>query len=65
VRTRALSLAQAEMVLQGFERDLAPGLLELKLEPQDSRNADACLRGWSTRLGAADLGIDAERLGAR
>jgi len=45
VRTKALSQAQAEAVLQGFERSLAPGLLMLELEPQDFRNANACQRG--------------------
>ena len=40
--------------LQGFEHGLAPGLLVLELEPQDFRNANACLRGWSTSLRAAD-----------
>jgi predicted nucleic acid-binding protein len=54
VRTKALSCAQAETVLQGFERSLAPALLVLELEPQDFRNANACLRGWSTSLRAAD-----------
>ena len=54
VRTKALSPSQAEAVLQGFERGLAPGLLVLELEPQDFRNADACLRGWTTSLRAAD-----------
>ena len=54
VRTKALSQAQAETVLQGYERSLAPGLLVLELEPQDFRNANACLRGWSTSLRAAD-----------
>jgi predicted nucleic acid-binding protein len=54
VRTKALSQAQAEAVLQGFERSLAPGLLMLELEPQDFRNANACLRGWTTTLRAAD-----------
>jgi hypothetical protein len=39
------SQAQAEAVLQGFERSLAPGLLMLELEPQDFRNANACQRG--------------------
>ena len=48
VRTKALSESQAEAVLQGFERSLAPGLLVLELEPQDFRNANGCLRGWST-----------------
>jgi len=48
------SQAQAEAVLQGFERSLAPGLLMLELEPQDFRNANACLRGWTTTLRAAD-----------
>ncbi len=33
---------------------LAPGLLVLEPEPQDFRNANACLRGWSTSLRAAD-----------
>jgi predicted nucleic acid-binding protein len=54
VRTKALSPSQAEAVLQGFERSLAPGLLELELEPQDFRNANACLRGWRSRLRAGD-----------
>ena len=54
MRTGALSQGQAEAVLQGFERSLAPGLLVLELEPQDFRNANACLRGWSTTLRAAD-----------
>ena len=54
VRTKALSPSQAEVVLQGFERSLAPGLLVLTLEPQDFRNANACLRGWTTTLRAAD-----------
>ena len=54
VRTKALSQAQAETVLQSFERSLAPALLVLELEPQDFRNANACLRGWSTNLRAAD-----------
>jgi hypothetical protein len=48
VRTGALSPAQAEAVLQCFERSLAPGPLVLELEPQDFRNANACLRCWST-----------------
>jgi predicted nucleic acid-binding protein len=54
VRTRALSQAQAEAVLQGFERSLAPGLLLLEPQPQDFDNANACLRGWTTTLRAAD-----------
>jgi predicted nucleic acid-binding protein len=54
VRTKALSPSQAEAVLQGFERSLAPGLLMLEVEPQDFRNANACLRGWTTALRAAD-----------
>jgi predicted nucleic acid-binding protein len=32
----------------------APGLLMLKLEPQDFRNANACVRCWTTSLRAAD-----------
>lgn len=54
VRTGALSLEQAEAVLEGFERSLAPALLVLEVEPQDFRNADACLRGWTTALRGAD-----------
>jgi predicted nucleic acid-binding protein len=54
VRTKALNPSQAETVLRGFERSLAPALLELELEPQDFRNANACLRGWTTTLRAAD-----------
>lgn len=53
-RTKALSPSQAEAVLKGFERSLAPGLLELELEPQDFRNANACLRGWRSSLRAGD-----------
>lgn len=41
-------------MLQGFERSLAPGLLELGLESQDFRNANACLRGWRSSLRAGD-----------
>jgi predicted nucleic acid-binding protein len=54
VRTQALSPEQADAVLQGFERHLAPGLLLLEPDPQDFRNANACLRGWATGLRAAD-----------
>jgi len=54
VRTKALTPSQAEAVLQGFERSLAPGLLMLEVEPQDFRNANACLRGWTAALRAAD-----------
>ncbi|MCP9930588.1 type II toxin-antitoxin system VapC family toxin [Cyanobium sp. AMD-g] len=54
VRTGALGPAQAEAVLHGIERTLAPGFLVLEVEPQDCRNADACLRGWTTTLRAAD-----------
>ena len=54
VRTKALTPSQAEAVLLGFERSLAPGLLMLEVEPQDFRNANACLRGWTTTLRAAD-----------
>ncbi len=54
VRTKALSQAQAETVLNAFERSLAPGLLVLEPEPQDFRNANACLCGWTTSLRAAD-----------
>jgi predicted nucleic acid-binding protein len=54
VRTGALSPAQAEAVLEGFERSLAPGFLMLEVQPQDFRNASACLRGWTTALWAAD-----------
>ena len=44
VRTSALSPAQADAVLQSFERHLAPGILLLDLDPQDFLNANACLR---------------------
>ena len=54
VRTKALTHAEAEAVLQGFGRSLAPGLLVLEPEPQDFRNANACLRGWTSSLRAAD-----------
>jgi hypothetical protein len=53
LRTGALSPAQAEAVLQGFAPSLAPGPLVLELELQDFRNANACLRCWSTTLPAA------------
>jgi len=54
VRTGALSTTEADRVLEGFERNLAPSLLWLDLETDDFRNANACLRGWSTTLCAAD-----------
>ena len=54
VRTKALNPAQAETVLHGFERTLAPGFLMLAVEPQDFHNAQACLRGWTTALREAD-----------
>jgi uncharacterized protein len=54
VRTGALSATEADRVLEVFARSLAPGLLWLNLEADDFRNANACLRGWSTSLGAAD-----------
>jgi predicted nucleic acid-binding protein len=54
VRSGALKPAQAEQVLQGFEHSLAPALLMLDLDRQDFRNANACLRGWTTTLRAAD-----------
>ncbi|AFY29590.1 type II toxin-antitoxin system VapC family toxin [Cyanobium gracile] len=44
VRTGALSPLQAEAVLEGFERSLAPGFLILEVQPQDFRNADAWMR---------------------
>ena len=54
VRTGALSATEADRVLEVFARSIAPGLLWLNLEADDFRNANACLRGWSTSLGAAD-----------
>ena len=54
VRTGALSATEADRVLEVFESSLAPGLLWLDLEADDFRNANACLRGWSTSLCAAD-----------
>jgi hypothetical protein len=54
VRTGALSPSQAEAVLEGFERSLAPGFLMLEVQSQDFRNASACLRSWTTALRAAD-----------
>jgi predicted nucleic acid-binding protein len=54
VRTGALSATDADRVLEVFESSLAPGLLWLDLETDDFRNANACLRGWSTSLRAAD-----------
>lgn len=54
VRTRALSPSQAEAVLKGFEHSLFPGFLMLEVQPQDFRNSDACLRGWTTALRASD-----------
>jgi predicted nucleic acid-binding protein len=50
----ALSTTDADRVLEVFESSLAPGLLWLNLEADDFRNANACLRGWSTSLRAAD-----------
>ncbi len=46
MRTSALSTTRAEALLLGFERGLSPALMELELEAQDFRNANACLRGW-------------------
>lgn len=69
--TSFLAQAQAGAILQVFERSLAPGLLLLELEPQDFRNANACLRGWITTLCSLDapfvaaakqLGLEAELL---
>ena len=54
MRTKALSQVQAGAVLQGFERSLGSGLQLLELEWQDCLNANACLRGWTTTLRAAD-----------
>ena len=54
VRTGALSATEADRVLEVFDSSLAPGLLWLDLEADDFRNANACLRGWSTSLRAAD-----------
>jgi predicted nucleic acid-binding protein len=54
VRTGALSATEADRVLEVFESSLAPGLLWLDLEADDFRNANACLRGWSTSLRTAD-----------
>jgi predicted nucleic acid-binding protein len=54
VRSGALSTTDADRVLEVFESSLAPGLLWLDLEADDFRNANACLRGWSTSLRAAD-----------
>lgn len=54
VRTGALNAAEADRVLAGFEQTLAPALLCLALDAQDFCNANACLRGWSTSLRAAD-----------
>jgi len=45
MRTHALSPTQADAVLRGFERHLAPVLLPLDPAPQDFRNVNACLRG--------------------
>ena len=54
VRVGALSAAEADGVLDGFERSLAPALLLLDLQDQDFLHANACLRGWGTSLRAAD-----------
>jgi predicted nucleic acid-binding protein len=54
VRTGSLTLDQADRVLQTFEQELAPALVMLELQPVDFRHADACLRGWTTNLRAAD-----------
>ena len=54
VRTGALGPSQAEAVLEGFERSLAPGFLMLEVQSQDFRNASACLRGWTPALRASD-----------
>lgn len=54
VRSGVLNAAETDRVLAGFEQTLAPGLLWLDLDAQDFRNTNACLRGWSTSLRAAD-----------
>ena len=54
VCTGALNPAEADRVLDGFERSLAPALLLLDLQHQDFLHANACLRGWRTSLRAAD-----------
>jgi predicted nucleic acid-binding protein len=54
VRTGSLTRDQADRVLQTFEQELAPALMLLELQPVDFRHADACLRGWTTNLRAAD-----------
>jgi hypothetical protein len=54
VRTGSLTLDQADRVLQVFDQELAPALVMLELQPVDFRHADACLRGWTTNLRAAD-----------
>jgi predicted nucleic acid-binding protein len=54
VRTGSLTRDQADSVLQAFEQELAPALISLEPQPVDFRHADACLRGWTTNLRAAD-----------
>jgi predicted nucleic acid-binding protein len=54
VRTGSLTRDQADRVLQAFEQELAPALVMQELLPVDFRHADACLRGWTTNLRAAD-----------
>jgi len=62
-RTRVLSPSQAEAVLEGFERSLAPGFLMLEVESRDFRNASAFLRVWTTALRAADAKDAPDRCG--
>jgi hypothetical protein len=62
VRTGALNPSQAEVVLEGFERSLAPAFLMLAVEPQDFRNADACLRGWRMARARGSAGLLKQRL---
>ena len=54
VRTGSLTRDQADRVLQTFDQELAPALVMQELLPVDFRHADACLRGWTTNLRAAD-----------
>lgn len=54
IRTNQLTAEQAESVLLTFQKEMAPALERFTIVEQDFRNANGCLRGWSTALRAGD-----------
>ena len=53
-----LPVQAAGVLLPGAPRELVSWIVNGRVEPQAARNPDACLRGWSTRLRGADLGLN-------